>query len=711
MAAPCYKTPTDASPVTERTSGPPPVGLDLDALLTALRLHRVTVLAFAILVVAAAATVTALTPRQYRAVALIRLMPRAGQEVEVDAVVKHDDGGYMEARERARTQLQIIQSRGIREETLKRYAAMGHDEMGSGEAGLQELANALTVAPREDTELVEVGVLHASPEQAAILANLVTEVYATTNLESRTDAARNTSGWISSQEGTTKAELDAASAKVMAFKTLHDVADIEEKVDGISARMEALQRAAGEATTRRVMLESQYAEHRRLLARGDAAVLAGMFDDAGLQTMARERALIVTEAADVLSRYGEAHPDHQRAVARIKRVEDLIAEEVKRNVEAERSEIEALQRQEAQVAAEMEAVKVDLLEKQRLQGEYQVLKESEDRARGLLRSLGERSAEVSLQARTQLNDVRIIDPAIPPTSPATPNWKLNLAVALMVGLGGGVGLALLRFRLNATYLTTADLARSLPVPLLGVILRLKGQSAPSATALYGFERPRSRMAECFRGIRAIIQTMPARAPCRRIVVTSTLPEEGKSFASVGIAVAFAQLGQRVLLVDADLRLPRLHVLFDTHESPGLTDMRLDGDPSSGVRPTKVERLHLLPCGTRVEFPNEFLAAPATEDVLAALSKDYDVIVIDTPPAGLLTDCLAVARRADGVILIVRRDKAARAQVERVFHGLEAADANVLGAVLNDVPLDRDDAGYGSRYYDESARSKRPDPAA
>ncbi len=711
MLAPCYKTPTDASTVTERRSGSPPASLDLDALLLALRLHRRTVLGFASVVLLAALAVTAATPRQYRAVALIRLMPRAGQEVEVDAVVKHDDGGYMEARERARTQLQIIQSRGIREETLKRYAALGHDDMGEGETGLQKLASALSVAPREDTELVEVGVLHPDPEKAALLANLVTEVYATTNLESRTDAARNTSGWISSQETTTRAELDAASAAAMAFKASHDVADIDEKVDGISARMSALQRAAGEATTRRVMLESQYAEHRRLLARGEAAVLAGMFDDPGLQTMAKERALIVTEAADVLSRYGEAHPDHQRAVARIKRVDDLIAEEVKRNVEAERSEIEALQRQETQVAAELELVKVDLLEKQRLQGEYQVLKEAEDRARGLLRSLGERSAEVSLEARTQLNDVRVIDLAVPPSSPATPNWKLNLAVALVVGLGGGVALALLRFRLNATYLTTGDLARSLPVPLLGVILRLRGTATPSATALYGFERPRSRLAECFRGIRAVVQTMPTRGACRRLVVTSTLPEEGKSFACVGLAVAFAQLGQRVLLVDADLRLPRLHVLFDTKESPGFTDMRVGGDQGWWVQKTKVERLDLLPCGTRVEFPNEFLAAPSTDEILAALSKHYDVIIIDTPPAGLLTDCLAVARHADGVILVVRRDKAARTQVERVLHGLEAADANVLGAVLNDMPLDRDDAGYGSRYYDESARSKRPDPAA
>lgn len=698
--------------MTERAHASLTGGFDIEGLLQAVRHQKLTVVAFAGAVVVVAGVLTALTPRQYEGVALIRLLPRAGQELKGNEVVNHDDGGYMEARERARTQLQLIQSRGVREETLRRYAALGHTDLQPTEAGVEALAGALSARPREDTELVEVGVLHANPEAAAILANLVVEVYLTANLESRTDAARTSTVWIEGQRSTTQAELDAAVARVMDFKQQHDVVDIDEKVDGISARMTALQAAAGEATTQRVLLESRHQEHLRMVARGETDVLAGAFDDAGLQTMARERAMIVTEAADVLSRYGEAHPDHQRAVARIKRVDALIAEEVKRNVESERSEIETLKQQEARIAEELVSVKADLLAKQRLRAEYEGLKEAEDRARSLVRALGERGAEVDLQARTRLNDVRMVDPAVTPTRPAKPNWKLNLAVALALGLGGGVALALLRHNVNAVFLSPGDIARFLSTPLLGAIIRLPNGVGGDDAPLYPFDHPRSRLAEGFRGVRAILQVSEPKSSCRRLVVTSSLPEEGKSFCAVGLGVAFSQLGQRVLLVDCDLRLPRLHRVFGVEAAPGLTDgLEGDDDPARGVVRSRVPGLHLLCSGTRTDYPNELLASDAAQARFDALAAVYDVIIFDTPPAGLLSDALAVARGADGVVLVVRRDKAPRREVQRTLSQLEQAGVQVLGAVLNDLPLERSAAGYGSRYYDESARTGRSVPTS
>ncbi len=303
--------------------------------------------------------------------------------------------------------------------------------------------------------------------------------------------------------------------------------------------------------------------------------------------------------------------------------------------------------------------------------------------------------------------MRVVDLALPPTRPAKPNWKLNLAVALVLGVGGGVGLALLRHRLNTVFLTTGDVARHLPTPLLGAVLRLPPGASGDDAALYGFEHPRSRIAEGFRGIRAILQVSGTKASCRRLVVTSSVPEEGKSFCAVGLAVAYAQLDLRVLLVDCDLRLPRLHKVFGVDESPGLTDSLGDsGEPTRGVIRTHVPRLHLLRCGTRAEYPNEVLASAAVETLLAALSQTYDVIVLDTPPAGLLSDALALARNSDGIVLVVRRDKAPRGEVQRTLAQLEQAGATVLGAVLNDLPLETSAAGYGSRYYDESARSGR-----
>jgi capsular exopolysaccharide synthesis family protein len=674
----------------------------VEGALHAVREHLQLVLGFAAAVLVAALAATLLTTRQYRAVAVLQLLPRAGQEVAVDAVVKHDEVGYQETRDRMRTQMQIIQSRSVREEAIRRYGELGYNDLSLSPADLERFGRALSCTPQEDTELVEVAVLWPDAERAAALANVVTQAYADGSLRARTDAAQQTQVWLGGQTETQKRALEAASAAVLAFKAANGLADIDEKTDGVSARLASLQAAAGQATTQRVLLESKIKEHRQLLDRGQYDVLAGMFQDPALETMARERASIVTESAEVVARYGNQHPDHIRAQERIKRVDGLVAVEVRRLVEAEASLIETLSRQEAEIGAELAVVNQDLLEKQKLEAQYDELREAEERARSLYSALGSRGAEVDLQARTRLNDVRIVDPAVPPSGAARPNVPLNLAMGLFVGFAGGIGLALGRQRMRDTFLSPADVARSLQAALLGVIPRLPAGLDGARRDLYAHEHPRSRAAESFRGIRAIVQALPARQGALSLVVTSSVAGEGKSLGAVGLAASFGQLGKRVLLIDADLRLPRLHVLFGLEPGPGLADV-----PGAVVRelvaPTPLPGVSLLRSGGPAEYPNEFLASAAVVAALGELGGLYDVIVMDTPPAGLVSDTLALARAADGVVMIVRRGVVPRPMVSRTLAELGRAGVPVLGVVLNDMPLGRENAGYAAGYYDDRAR--------
>ncbi|MDP2307731.1 MAG: polysaccharide biosynthesis tyrosine autokinase [Pseudomonadota bacterium] len=685
-------------------------GLDLDALRTGVWRQRRTFFSFLGAVLVAALVGTLLSARQYKAVALIQLMPRAGQEVDVNEVVKNDDAGYLEGRDRARTQIQIILSRGVREEVVRGYQALGYDDFDSTTEGLEALRRAMTAAPREDTQLVEIGVLHADPARATVLANLVADEYCKSNLRARTDAARETQVWLDGQTGAYRATLVEASMKVMAFKEANNLVDADEKVDGISTRMAALQAALGAATTERVLLEGKLKEHKRLMARGEFAILAGMFDDPALQTMSKEHATIATDAAQVLSRYGDRHPEHQRVAEHLARVEVLIAEEVKRNVDAERSLLQTLVRQEGNIGVELDQVKAELLEKQHLLGEYVELKLDEDRARRLYGSLGERGAEVDLQAHSQLNDVRVLDRALPPSHPATPNIPLNMAMALAVGLAGGFALALLRHRLDDTLLSTADIEYHLDTPLIGVIPSLpppgpRDDASLAGRALYSFDHPRTMHAEALRSIRAVIQSYPLVGSSRRLLVTSCLEDEGKTHAAIGLAVAFAQTGASVLLIDADLRLPKLHTLLDVPVSPGLTDLLVDIDDGERIaQRTKIPRLHLLPSGTRSEYPNELLSSPQLESLLGRLGQAYQVVIIDSPPAGVVSDALALAGGADGVILIVRHGRVPSSLAIRTLGQLRQMGARVMGVALNDVPRGKDAAAYGSRYYDDSGRA-------
>lgn len=678
--------------------------LDLEGVYHALWQERKTFVVFFGGVVLATALGTALQTRQYRAAAVVQLLARAGQEVTGEKVVNLDEGGWAETRDRARTRMQLISSRAVREEVLARYTARGHTDLGTGVEGLEALQGALSVSPREETDLVEVAITHADPDSAALLANLVVEVYTTVNLDSRTDAARETRGWLDDKTKAYKADLEAATAKVMKFKEDNHVVDIDEKVDGISARLQSLQAAAAEATTQRVLAETEYATHVGMLEKKQYSVLAGLYADPTLETMARERATLVTASADVLSRYGEKHPEHQRAADSIAKVDSLMAREVRRSVEAERARVATLRASEAQLAEELELVKADLLAKQKLQAEYRVLKQDEDRASSMLASLGRRGEEVDLEATSRLNDVRVVDLALAPTSPVSPNVKLNLAVGVFVGLLSGVGVALARHRLVGSLLSAADVQRYTSTTLLASIPSLNTSIVPAQRDLYTFEHPRSFAAEAFRSLRAVLEVNgPVKG--RRLVITSCLEGEGKSLCALGIAVAYAQLGRRVLLIDADLRLPRLHKVFGVSEAPGLADAMIHEDELHHcMLRTPIPRLDLMRCGERVEYPNEFVSAPELERVLDRLSDLYDVLIIDTPPAGLVADATAIARVCEGVILVARAGKAPGRLVDQTLEQLTQQGANVLGVLLNDVPRRPGDPGYGNKYYSDRPRN-------
>ncbi|RME29352.1 MAG: polysaccharide biosynthesis tyrosine autokinase [Deltaproteobacteria bacterium] len=674
--------------------------LDIGQLVEVLRQQRVVFLAFLGAVLATALVGTLLVTPKYQAVALVHLMPRAGQEVKVAEVVDNS-GGYLESRERARTQIQIIQSRRVREEVLRLYNDLGYDDLKPTPEDIEAFGRALSAGPREDTQLVEIRVVHTDPERAAILANLVAEAYREASLEARTDAARETRVWLKGQTGEYRQALDAASEAVLRFKEEHDVVDIDQKIDGITARMNALQEALGAATTERVLLETKHAQHRRLLDAGQTDVLADTLGDPGLDALLAEKAQVATAAAEIQARYGDQHPDHRRAAAHLARVEGLIADEVRNSVDAEAARLRTLVMQEQRLHEELDAVKAELLEKQRLQDQYDALKMEYERARDVYERLGQRETEVDLQAHTRLNDVRIVDWAVAPTRPISPRPALNMAVALGVGIAGGLGLALLRHRLDETVATGADIEGELGETLLGLVPTVR-EADDDGRVLFPAQHPRSMVAESMRGIRGVLMTMLGRGRSRRIVVTSCLPAEGKTSIATGLAVAYAQLGTDVLLVEGDLRAPRLHRIFGLDpDGPGLGDaLAAGGDPQRFVRETEIPRLRVLTGRADAELPGELLASPEMSRLLDRLVDHHRVIIIDTPPLGLVADAAALAVEADGVVVVARRAVVRRQALARQIRRLRQMGARVLGVVLNDVPPGRDERRYGYVYGDD-----------
>lgn len=291
----------------------------------------------------------------------------------------------------------------------------------------------------------------------------------------------------------------------------------------------------------------------------------------------------------------------------------------------------------------------------------------------------------------------VVDPAPLPTAPQARQTMQNLLMALAAGLGLGVGLAFLLEYLDWTIKTPEELDAVYGASTLGVIGLIKNGSRGSE-GLVTLAAPRSPISEAFRALRTNIQFASPDRPVRSLLVTSAGPTEGKTLVSANLAVVLAQAGKRVIAVDADLRRPRLHKVFELQREPGLTDLVLDRQDGLEryLQPTSVENLRVLTSGPLPVDPAELLGSARMGEMMAALQEQADVVVYDSPPAATVTDAVVIGSRVDAVLQVVRAGGPRRDVVRRTKAVLEKVGAHILGPVLNQVNLS--DVGYYNYYY-------------
>lgn len=296
--------------------------------------------------------------------------------------------------------------------------------------------------------------------------------------------------------------------------------------------------------------------------------------------------------------------------------------------------------------------------------------------------------KMRLSAAQTMDSVTLFEPAQPPSAPVRPKPLNTAAVAATAGLVAAIALAFLVEYLDDTVKTPDEVRDSLGLGTLGAIPAMN----ENGNELIVIDDPSSPIMEAFRKVRTNLWFASVDHPLRTILVTSPSPVEGKSFISANLAAAIAQSGKRVILVDADLRRPRLHRLFKIRPESGLTQSLLDGNLQHHLLESPVENLLLLPAGPLPPNPTELLASQRMADALDELGRLADVVVVDTVPVLPLADALVLAPKADGVVLVMEAGKTRRAAARQAVESLAHAGANLVGAVLNKTP------GRGSGYY-------------
>jgi polysaccharide biosynthesis transport protein len=396
------------------------------------------------------------------------------------------------------------------------------------------------------------------------------------------------------------------------------------------------------------------------------------------------------ECADMEARYLDGHPKVAACEAKLAAVRDGLAREVRTILGGVRREYQEAVQTERKLSRLLDETKTDAFGFNQHEKQYLELRRAHDNNQRLYDLVLQRLKETGVTGMLQMSNVRILDRAEAAEEPVRPRPVRNLALALAFGLG--LGLALVLEMLDTTITRREQVGERLGVPFLGIIPTIE-RDETDAPELYVHSDPRSAAAECLRSIRTNVLFMSPGRPLRTIVVTSSGPGEGKTTAAAALAETMAHSGNRVLVIDADMRRPRLHKVFSLENHSGLFSLILgDGTPEDVVRETIIPNLFVLTCGPIPPNPAELLHTTGFGALLADVTRQFDRVIIDSPPAGVVADAVVISTQVDGTLFVL---KAGHTSQDAAVRALVNVNARVLGAVLND--LDLEDRRYGQHY--------------
>jgi capsular exopolysaccharide synthesis family protein len=370
--------------------------------------------------------------------------------------------------------------------------------------------------------------------------------------------------------------------------------------------------------------------------------------------------------------------------------------EVNKVVESVHAEYMAALAQERSLVGALEGQKTEALGLNRKGIEYTVLQREAESNRQVYESLLQRTKETGISGELKTSNIRVVDAAEVPTYPVLPRRGHDLMIALLAGSVLALGLVFLFEYLDNRIKSPQELRAHLNLAFLGMIPKID-DSGPTLLS----DAVPAAFGEAIRAVRTNVLFSSADEGVRTVVVTSAGPGEGKSLFASNLSVSLAQAGQRVLHIDADMRRPRVHDIFDVSQEPGLSNLLVgDCKPSEAVRKTAVQSLCVLPAGMIPPNPAELLGSKRCTEYLATLGEHFDWVVIDSPPVLAVADASVLANGASGVIFVVGADQTTRHTARAAVDQLNAVQAHLIGAVLNRADVQRNPYYYAAYYRKE-----------
>jgi succinoglycan biosynthesis transport protein ExoP len=677
-------------------------------------------------------------------IATFRMQPiyEATARVEVDRdtpnAFRFNESGqeedYFDLEDYIVTQSKILQSETLALQTVK---SMGLDQLPQfgGSPGKPEkpeppgsdaslrrppvlgaFLGGLSIKRVPNSRLLDVTFETTDPVLAARVVNAHLNNFIEQNFRSRFEAATQASNWMAGQLNEMKIKVENAEDARLEYERENQIWTIDEKSDISTQKLGELEKELTQAQADRINKEAVY----QLAQSGNYDAIAAVRESVVIQDILKQQTILSAAYTDEVNQYGPKFPKVLRTQAQLKDLDQLITREklnIGNQVEAD---YRGARQRELLLKEALDEQKATVNQTAEKLVQYNILKREADTNKQLYDGMLQKLKEAGITAGLRSSNIRIVDPALIPGYPSRPNKMRNILMSIVVGLIGGIGLSLLREYLDNTVKTPDDVETLARLPSLAVVPALTSSGGkrrgrfskllktPVVTSkegraeLISHNMPQSQMSEAFRALRTSLLLSQADHPPQVILMTSALPREGKTTAAVNLAVTLAQLGDKTLLMDADLRKPGINRALSLVDGKhaglssylaGVSSLDLITVPHPAIT-----NLEAIPTGPIPPNPADLLSSRRLTELISELRTRYKFVVIDSPPIMAATDAVILSVLVDGVLMVVRSGETPKEAFTRTRDLLVGVKCHMLGVVLNAVDASSPDYYYSYRYY-------------
>lgn len=579
----------------------------------------------------------------------------------------------------------------------------------------------LKIEPIKESRLVKVHFDSYSPELSSRVPNLLVKEYIQMNLESRLDTKEQVKEWLTKQLDDLRSRVETSDEALQKFGSQNDIFSLNDKENITLNRLNELNEALARAESERMAKEAIYKQMAS--EKGFKAVaLPSILENKLIQELKQNYIQLETQYTKLAETFKPNHPEIIRLKNQMETVQKSLDLETAKIIAGIKNEYESGLRKESLIRNAFTEQKRQAMAMQQRSIQYNILKREAETNKDLYKNLLQRVKEIGISAGFNGSNIQIVDYAEKPKGPFKPYHHRNILLAAMIGLFLGIGFAFSLEYFDDTVKTPEEVEQRFQLPSLGSVPeiscekrnQLSGRKSSSRPflpmELVMCNQPQSILAEAYRNIRTSILLSFSERPPQKILVTSPSPLQGKTTTLINTAISLSQTGARVLIIDGDLRRPRIHKIFGDRNRIGLSDCLSGGaELPSVIRKSEIKNIYYIPAGSIPPNPSELLGSALFKETMQVLAERFNHILIDAPPVLGFADSIVLSSAVDGVILVILSGKTQRTILHRAKDSLLHANAKILGVVINRVNIHQN--GYGDYYglyhyyYGEEGKKK------